>query len=461
MKCTSCGRELPEGVAFCMFCGAKLEAPAPVQDAPEPEPVQPAPEPEVPEAVAEPTVAYQVAEPAPEAVEEPTVAYPAPAPAPEPAPMHNPVQDTAPQPVPAPAPVEYPAPAPTAPEFAAAAAPAAKPKKMKPWMLVIGIIAALAIIGGIAYGIYQSNLAKQRAEDYSQAQSLYAAGKYEEAAEAFAALEDYEDCVDMYKKCGLWIDAQKLEAAAGEDPAAWEKAADAYRKIGEPKANNQATTCQNTATFYSASQLMAERDWDGALALLDDLPDDFMGSDDLKQECEIWKLYEEAEALLADKHYYDAYELFNSLSYVSYEGMPDMNERAQACIQSFPSAGVVYRGDGYGSEDSELEIISNYSVNAFYKIYDGDTLVLSIAVPAGSSTAFWLPAGTYKLKECTGSNWFGTTDLFGDDGYYYTCTFGESDTFTLEYGYGYTLTTNTTVTEGTSVGSQTTDRSSF
>ena len=310
MKCTSCGRELPEGVAFCMFCGAKLEAPAPApaEDAPVEEPIQPAPEPT-----------------APEAVEEPTVAYPAPAPAPEPAPMQNPVQDTAPQPVPAPAPapVEYPAPAPAAPEFAAAAAPAAKPKKMKPWMLVIGIIAALAIIGGIAYGVYQSNLAKQRAEDYSQAQSLYAAGKYEEAAEAFAALEDYEDCVDMYKKCTLWIDAQKLEAAAGEDPAAWEKAADAYRKIGEPKANNQATTCQNTATFYSASQLMAEQDWDGALALLADLPDDFMGSGDLKQECETWKVFEEAEALLADKRYYDAYKLFDSISYASYAGMPD------------------------------------------------------------------------------------------------------------------------------------------
>ena len=425
MKCTSCGKELPEGVAFCMFCGAKLEtpAPAPAEDAPVEEPIQPAPEPT-----------------APGAIEEPTVKFPAPAPAPEPAPAQNPVQDTAPQPspIPAPAPLDAPAPAPTAPEFAAAAAPAAKPKKMKPWMLVIGIIAALAIIGGIAYGVYQSNLAKQRAEDYSQAQSLYAAGKYEEAAEAFAALEDYEDCADMYKKCGLWIDAQKLEAAAGEDPAAWEKAADAYRKIGESKANNQATTCQNTATFYSASQLMAEKDWDGALALLADLPDDFMGSGDLKQECETWKIYEQAEALLAENHYYDAYKLFNSISSASYEGMSDPGERAQACVQPFPEAGVVYRADGYGEETTEL----------------------TVAVPAGGSATFRFPSGTYRINESYGSQWFGTDDMFGDDGAYFTCTFGGEDSFTFEYGNGYIMS-SAGEGGGTSVGNHSTDRGSF
>ena len=448
MKCTSCGKELPEGVAFCMFCGAKLEtpAPAPAEDAPVEEPIQPAPEPT-----------------APEAIEEPTVKFPAPAPAPEPAPAQNPVQDTAPQPspIPAPAPLDAPAPAPTAPEFAAAAAPAAKPKKMKPWMLVIGIIAALAIIGGIAYGVYQSNLAKQRAEDYSQAQSLYAAGKYEEAAEAFAALEDYEDCVDMYKKCTLWIDAQKLEAAAGEDPAAWEKAADAYRKIGESKANNQATTCQNTATFYSASQLMAEKDWDGALALLADLPDDFMGSGDLKQECETWKIYEQAEALLAENHYYDAYKLFNSISSASYEGMSDPGERAQACVQPFPEAGVVYRADGYGEETTELVIESdNAYKNSYYKIYDGNTLALTVAVPAGGSATFRFPSGTYRINESYGSQWFGTDDMFGDDGAYFTCTFGGEDSFTFEYGNGYIMS-SAGEGGGTSVGNHSTDRGSF
>ena len=265
----------------------------------------------------------------------------------------------------------------------------------------------------------------------------------------------------MYKKCGLWIDAQKLEAAAGEDPAAWEKAADAYRKIGESKANNQATTCQNTATFYSASQLMAEKDWDGALALLADLPDDFMGSGDLKQECETWKIYEQAEALLAENHYYDAYKLFNSISSASYEGMSDPGERAQACVQPFPEAGVVYRADGYGEETTELVIESdNAYENSYYKIYDGNTLALTVAVPAGGSATFRFPSGTYRINESYGSQWFGTDDMFGDDGAYFTCTFGGEDSFTFEYGNGYIMS-SAGEGGGTSVGNHSTDRGSF
>ena len=55
--CHSCGKQLPEGISFCPYCGADLKAPfngneaAPVEiTAPKPEPVQKAPKPEpVPE----------------------------------------------------------------------------------------------------------------------------------------------------------------------------------------------------------------------------------------------------------------------------------------------------------------------------------------------------------------------------------------------------------------------------
>ena len=60
MFCPNCGKEIPDGAAFCGECGTSLAAPAsPVESAPEAAPVEPAPEaaPEAPVAEAAPEAA--------------------------------------------------------------------------------------------------------------------------------------------------------------------------------------------------------------------------------------------------------------------------------------------------------------------------------------------------------------------------------------------------------------------
>lgn len=407
-----------------------------------PEPVDPTAAQAAPEPV-DPTAVQAAPEPvdpadaqvAPEPVD-PTAAQAAP----------EPVDPTAVQAAPEPAEV------PPAPE-AVPAAPA--PKKAKPWMLAIGILAAIGIIAGIAFAIFES----KRAEAYEQAMAYYNAGQYTEAAEAFEELGDYEDSETWHEKATLWLRAQAAEARAGEDPAAWESAASIYRSIGDSRATTAATNCLDAASYYTAKGLMAEEKWTEAGELLSDLADKgYQDAGDLRTECAVHVTYEEAEALYAEGRYYDAYVTYNSISEASYEDLPDMGEKAQSCIQSFPETGVVYRNGDYPDQNCELSIDNSGHSNAYYKLYMGDTLILTVFIPEDGYATFMLPAGTYRMNKGYGTMWFGTDDMFGDEGSYWRCNFGGSEEFTLEAWSGYEITSGG---GGTPISTDSSDRGSI
>ena len=86
MFCPNCGKEIPDGAAFCGECGTSLAAPAaPVESAPEAAPVEPAPEaaPEAPVAEAAPEAAPAAPDAAPVAAAIAADAQPAPNAAPK------------------------------------------------------------------------------------------------------------------------------------------------------------------------------------------------------------------------------------------------------------------------------------------------------------------------------------------------------------------------------------------
>ena len=86
MFCPNCGKEIPDGAAFCGECGTSLAAPAaPVESAPEAAPVEPAPEaaPEAPVADAAPEAAPAAPDAAPVAAAIAADAQPAPNAAPK------------------------------------------------------------------------------------------------------------------------------------------------------------------------------------------------------------------------------------------------------------------------------------------------------------------------------------------------------------------------------------------
>ena len=375
--------------------------------------------------------------------------------------------------------------------------PVEKPKgKIKPWMIAAAVAAAI----GLGFGGYQIKLSG----DYSKAAELYEQGDYAGAADAFSALGNYKDAQVQYDLASKWADAVAKEKSASADPAKWAEAAKAYELIDDAEAKRQAQFCKDASTYYTAQtlvrespddrkaleeaiglfqsangvfdsdemvldcqdslaildvkDLMGQKKWADALAKLDSLADPtFNNASTLRLECEAWTEYEAAEALFNGGKYYDAYVKFNSIVNPGYDGFPNLEERAKACIQSFPS-GVVYRNDSYSSDDCQLSIDNSGYDNCYYKLYQGDTLVMSICIPENGKETFMLPSGTYHMNKGYGETWFGTEDMFGDEGRYWKCSFGGSDTFTLDYGWAYEISTSG---EGTGISTSSTDRGSM
>ena len=458
--------EMIAGIAALMGGGAAeaTETAAAAEPASAPEPA-PEPEAAAPTFVAEPAPVPQPAAdpaasaPAPESLVDGVAAYLASAPSDAQAPQAEaPALDpNAAKAAPGYAiPPATAAPGPEGPGSETPSEPAAeKPKKkIKPWMIILGVVVLAAIIVAVVFGVMSAN----RAQDYENANDLYDSHKYAEAAEIYERLGDYEDSPAKLEAANKWIAAEALEKAAGEDPAAWQKAAEAYKAIGS-EASSKTNNCEDAVAFYTATQLMAEKKWQEAYDALSDLhSNDFRGAASMRRECEARAGYEKAEALYADGKYYEAYKAFNDVGGNGFDGVSDALDRAQACIQSAPAAGEVARGDAYSGSDVELTIANSSSDNVYYKLYIDGNFVISCFVPGNGEATISLPSGTYTMNKAYGDAWFGPDDMFGDEGEYYQCNFEGSSTVELEPGGMYEISSGGS---GTGIGSSATDRGSF
>ena len=478
VRCVVCGTEMPEIASFCPECGARRPKPEEAPVPPAPEPAEPVPTPEPTTIISTPEQTGPVFSP------EPTEPIPTPEP-PAPTPSPEPVVAATPQPSPEPV-------------VSATPQPSPKPKRPVPRGLIIGVV-VLAVIAAIAIPLVRSQM---RARAYEQAMALFNAEQYQEAADAFEELGDYEDSAAIRQTALLGVTAQSREARAGTDPAAWGFAAEAYEQLGTSQGQQHAQECRDNATYYTGTQLMTNESWAEARETLaglegsgfSDIPDllaecdahlayndalalmsdgnwaearealasleDTGFFDDITYriaECDAHMNYEAAEALYNEGSYYDAYVAFNALAGIVYEGISDAADRAQACIQAYPENNAVYSNPDYPSTAVPLTIQGN-SRYTFIKFYTDDVLVRTVFIHPDSSVTLYLPAGTYRMNECQGDLWFGENDMFGDDGSYYQCLVGGEETFDLEYGYSYTISSGN---GGTGIGTQSVDRDSF
>ena len=315
-------------------------------------------------------------------------------------------------------------------------------------MVLAGIIVAVVL------GVTSAN----RAKDYENANELYDKGKYAEAAAVYEKLGDYEDSPAKLEAANLWIAAEALEEAAGEDPAAWQKAAEAYKALGAD-ADWKVNNCEDAVAYYTATKLMAEKKWQEAYDALSDLhSNDFRGAADMRRECEARAGYAKAEKLYAKGKFYEAYEAFNDVGGNGFEGVSDAPDRAQQCIQPDPAPGVVERNGAYSDDSVELTIKNSSSDDVYYKLYIGDDFVISAFIPGNGEATFTLPSGTYRMNKAYGDKWFGPIDMFGDEGEYYECSFGGESTVNLDAGGAYEISSGGS---GTGIGSSSTDRGSF
>lgn len=143
----------------------------------------------------------------------------------------------------------------------------------------------------------------------------------------------------------------------------------------------------------------------------------YKDSDELYEECLNLDIYEEAEDALAEGHNYEAYELFTSISDFS-----DSRKRADDCFVDYPSTGVLHVSPSYEGGTGIIRIISGASMDEplYVKIYDtsSDELAATVWVSVGDQCDAYLPLGSYNVRYASGSDWFGETDMFGDDGEY-------------------------------------------
>ena len=264
-------------------------------------------------------------------------------------------------------------------------------------------------------------------------------GEYMRALGIFQELEDFSDSPQRAEeaRAGMWYN-MALGRIKKKDYAGAKKL---LEKLGNfDNAQSLLLECGAHMAYEKAGELMKSGEYEEAAELLGKLEGAlFPDAAQLLEECEKEPLYRQALASLQAEAYYDAYLAFTALG-----DYRDSREKAESCILEKPLTGEMYRSGEFHGEDCTLLVVSRGDgSNTFFKIYDSsETAEVSCIFIRDSETAtVLLPAGGYVFKDAYGyGDWFGTSDLFGDAGFYERLLSGDSDEiFTLQAGHEYTL----------------------
>ena len=166
--------------------------------------------------------------------------------------------------------------------------------------------------------------------------------------------------------------------------------------------------------------------------------------------------YIRACALYQKGLFYQAKMAFEQSWYRDYE------YRAQSCAQPLPANGEHYHNGNYSSD----AMILTFTVNSYdpsegmlFQIYTQDgTHVSTLFVNGSGSVSTHLPGGIYRIRDVSGSAWYGWSDLFGADHPWEYMTFYEFEedkySTNLPAGYEWQISINVTeATGGSDVGS--------
>ncbi|MBR0137579.1 MAG: zinc-ribbon domain-containing protein [Erysipelotrichaceae bacterium] len=347
------------------------------------------------------------------------------------------------------------------------------PAKLKK-LVIPGIIAALAIALVTAAVLYFPKAAKVK--EYNEALKLVKSGEYQQAAEAFDKMGDYQKAKKYVKYCngvlkfnsGDYDGARELLDAIGsiEDSnyylsylkglekikANTYKASDftsAADDFGKAKniadAAGMEKYCRALASFVNDEASAADKlkevvsesaigsqylrvanECAGYIDAITRLESgDSNAIDDLISIMESGNIlidrkagnysdYIEAMSLYKEGKYYSASVIFSRLDIL------DSQQMAESCIQKRPSTGIVYKASTSKSVSIVIYDTSD-SRDLFVKIYNSsDTLVETLYIRDGGKATAYLPTGSYRfaLASGDGSKWYGTKETYGPDGIY-------------------------------------------
>ncbi len=273
-------------------------------------------------------------------------------------------------------------------------------------------------------------------EAYQNAKRLMNGERYEEAAAAFAALGAFQDAEEQGLACQ---DAFRYgEAGKLLEQGSYSAAGALYQSLnGYRDSADKAEFCIGTAVYAEATGMMDAGNYEAAAERFETIPD-FSDAGEKGVYCRNMAAYMQASALFDAGGFYEAYYLFMGL-----EGFSDSADRMAECVQDFPR-GETYRNEAFKSRSCSLTIKPPASDGSrtYIKIYsESGELVSCLGIDEGKSGKVWLPAGSYQIKSAYGyEEWFGETDMFGDEGTYQVLEADSTDVFDLQKNYAYTLT---------------------
>ena len=150
--------------------------------------------------------------------------------------------------------------------------------------------------------------------------------------------------------------------------------------------------------------------------------------------------YQDGLRYMNEGRYYSAYQSFMAC------GLEEGDEKAEQCVRPWPKTGEIWHNSSVRGNVVTLTIAVNQDSDRalLAKIYKGDTHVSSLFIGGTGQATVNLPAGTYVIKDGSGSEWIGPTESFGPYGSYETMTFDDNgnEEVALKANYSYKITVN-------------------
>jgi len=138
--------------------------------------------------------------------------------------------------------------------------------------------------------------------------------------------------------------------------------------------------------------------------------------------------------------YWLAYKAFENSSF------KNSSKKAQKCIQSTPVSKEIYRSEGYDACRASVYLRRQLDKDSMsvLRIFDAENgiLVSTLVLTAKGKTTTDLPVGSYYFYLGRGSQWFGKTDMFGENGEYCRLIVNGSETVEVKMGHQYDFYVN-------------------
>ena len=250
-------------------------------------------------------------------------------------------------------------------EIAREKAKVAAKKAKKIACIVVPVVCVIVIGAVVVKSVIIPN------SKYNKAVSLMEAGEFEEAYDAFIAMEDYKDSPEKAEECRSNVYESAIALMEAEK---FEEAKETFEKLNYYKdSEEKIEECETGIDYLDAVALLEAEEFKKAKSIFEKL-NDYKDSEAKIAECETGSAYLDAVALKDEGHLNEAFEAFATLG-----DYKDSAEQADECkfemLKNVEAGDSIYWGsyeqdgdESNGKEAIEWDVLD---------VQDGRALVVS------------------------------------------------------------------------------------